>query len=409
MKRRNSFFKAVVMLTLCMLVLSACSVVTSTVINTNAPDNVTDKEKIEVSTTKELLEAIKPDTLIVIKPGYYNMSEYIESEWKNEGERWNDEHKYVKLRECHDGIEVVISHTDGLSIFGGGESPSETELVVDPRYAAVLTFEDCHSLTLSSLTMGHTGEVECSGNVLDFWECEDISLSAMDIYGCGVYGIGAYNDTKNMNVYSSTVRDCTYGPMYIYGCDGRFEFRNCWFDGSGPFSYVEKNDGMELCFYECNFGREETEYFKDIDWIYKENCRWNEERDPSAEYSYDVEPIDFENMTDIPCTADKISAKEWFGYCIVNPESGETTALPEIGSDGNFENVSMKINADGTGEIEYRGKKMKLSWENVDEYNVCFAIGDNRNVYGNLYKNGEYDNADVWMLIQVDESLVWMH
>ena len=34
-----------------------------------------------VSTTEELLEAIRPGAQILVEPGYYNLSEYIENVW----------------------------------------------------------------------------------------------------------------------------------------------------------------------------------------------------------------------------------------------------------------------------------------------------------------------------------------
>ena len=179
-------------------------------------------DMVTVDSIEELLEAVAPHTGILLKPGYYNMSEYIEYVWAQEGERWNEKHPYVQLRNCYDGVEVVIQRVDGLSICG--DNKNLTEIVVDPRYAQVLNFEECHDLTLSGLTMGHTETGACSGNVLDFRSCRNIRLSAMDIYGCGVYGIGCYDGTGELYVYSSTIRDCAYGALKILDGNGRFEF-----------------------------------------------------------------------------------------------------------------------------------------------------------------------------------------
>ena len=160
---------------------------------------------IEVESVKELLEAIKPGADITIKSGYYNLSEYIEEIWDGEGVKWNESHRYVKLMECYDGVEIVVERTDGISIRGGGAA-ADTEIVTDPRYAAVLNFSDCYNIKLSSLTMGHTEIGNCSGNVLNFTNCKNIELKNMDIYGCGVYGIGAYKGTNNMLVLSGYCR-----------------------------------------------------------------------------------------------------------------------------------------------------------------------------------------------------------
>lgn len=47
-------------------------------------------DTVTVGSIEELLEAIGPHTGILLKPGYYNMSEYIEYVWANEGESWNE-------------------------------------------------------------------------------------------------------------------------------------------------------------------------------------------------------------------------------------------------------------------------------------------------------------------------------
>ena len=71
-------------------------------------------DTVTVGSVEELLEAIGPHTGIFLKPGYYNMSEYIEYVWEKEGESWNERHPYVQLRDCYDGVEVVIRRVDGL-------------------------------------------------------------------------------------------------------------------------------------------------------------------------------------------------------------------------------------------------------------------------------------------------------
>lgn len=96
---------------------------------------------------------------IMIEPGYYNLSEYIGVISAREGENWNERCPYVQLRKCFDDVEVVIRRVDGLSICGDNENLPE--IVVDPRYAQVLSFEKCHNLTLSGLTMGHTETRDC--------------------------------------------------------------------------------------------------------------------------------------------------------------------------------------------------------------------------------------------------------
>ena len=127
--------------------------------------------KIHVSSTEELLEAIAPDASIVIEAGSYNMSDALEYLWKQGGEAWNEQHEYVQLKEVFDGVQFCVQNVKGLTIAGGSEDRAKTSLVIDPRYASVMYFEDCSDISLSSVTMGHTDMGDCSGNVIDLLGC----------------------------------------------------------------------------------------------------------------------------------------------------------------------------------------------------------------------------------------------
>ena len=114
-----------------------------------------DREVVKVSTTEEFLDAIAPDCHIIIEPGHYDMSETLEALWEAQGERWNEEHEFVQLRQAYDGTEIVIQNVTNLTIAGGTISPDDTELYIQPRYGAVLNFVDCEDLCLMNLMMGH--------------------------------------------------------------------------------------------------------------------------------------------------------------------------------------------------------------------------------------------------------------
>ena len=229
---------------------------------------------ITVNSAEELLEAIGPDVTVVLESGYYNLSEYIEDVWAKEGEDWNRNHPYVQLQECFDGVEAVIRRADGLCIYGNDEHL--TEIVTDPRHGRVMCFEECSDLSLFALTMGHTETGDCSGNVVDFYGCQNIMLSAMDIYGCGAFGIGCYEGTGELYVYNSTIRDCAYGALDIWDGTGRFDFYNCTLTGSDAYDQYEKTPDSELAFYGCVFGDNETSYYMFREDIYTQDCVWSE-------------------------------------------------------------------------------------------------------------------------------------
>lgn len=237
----------------------------------SADDNGIPMKTVNVSSAEEFLNAVSSNTEIIIKNGYYNMSYYVESKSQN------FTHKFVSFDDCFDGNEIFVENISFLKISGGTEKFSDTELVVTPRYAAVLNFENCNNVEFSNLTVGHVEAGECSGNVLNFSACSDITINNCDLYGCGVYGIGADNGTGNVYVNNSTIRDCSQGPMNIVGAKGVYEFSDCILKDSDSFGCFEKTDDCSLTFRNCTFGYWETSYFMFLEDITAENCTWSED------------------------------------------------------------------------------------------------------------------------------------
>ena len=218
---------------------------------------------IVVSTPEELIESIAPDTKIIIAPGKYNLSDYIE---KQDMDKFNESHKYVKLLDEFDGYELIIQDVDNLLISGGSAYQGQTEIVIEPRYANVFSLHNCNNIKLNQLTVGHTETGGCTGDVLCFEDCHDIGIYGMDIYGCGVYGISVYNfgtsypdaASGNIRVYNSIIRDCSQGAFAIHDLDDSLTFTNCMFYGSNGGGYINNTKDGKIIFKKCTFGREET-------------------------------------------------------------------------------------------------------------------------------------------------------
>lgn len=237
----------------------------------SADENGIPMKTVNVSSDSEFLNAISPNTEIVIKEGYYNLSDYVEKQSQSFA------HKFVRFDECFDGTEVFIENVSFFKISGGTKKFSDTEIVVTPRYATVLNFENCNNIEISNLTMGHVDAGECSGDVLDFSNCSDVTIDNTDLYGCGVYGIRAKDKTGNVYVSNSTIRDCSDGPMNIADVYGVFEFTNCTLTDSDGFGYFERGENCSLAFRNCTFGYWETSHFMFLEDIITENCTWSED------------------------------------------------------------------------------------------------------------------------------------
>ena len=141
-------------------------------------DNLPEDGSVIVSSIEELVEAVKPEAVIVIEPGRYNMTDFLSKfDSAEDIKTWNDAHDYVKLESVFDGIQIVFEDVYGLSISGKDQVTANTEIVTDPRYAAVMTFKNCNDLFLSYMTMGHTERGDCSGNVIDLIACDGMILA----------------------------------------------------------------------------------------------------------------------------------------------------------------------------------------------------------------------------------------
>ena len=243
------------------------------------------RKTVTVTTAEELLEAIGPNRDILVSGGQMNLSDTLQNMWDQNGSAWNAEHKYVQLQECFDGVELVIQDTENLRIAGASGNPADTELVIDPRYGAVLTFKNCRNVELAGLIMGHTQMGECTGNVVNFSRCENALLQQLDLYGCGVYALSA-QDSGNFHVRESVLRDCSMGPVDIEGGSGFFRFYDCSLTGSEAYAYYDGIEDTQLYFNRCTFGPKETEYFWFREDLEAVNCSWSEDIEIYPEFGY---------------------------------------------------------------------------------------------------------------------------
>lgn len=198
---------------------------------------------IEVRTVDEFLSAIGSDRVIRLMEGEYNLTQAVSYGQSATGEFWYWEDGY-------DGFQLRIFGVQNLSILGS--NAEVCNIVTAPRYANVLSFADCKNLELQGLCIGHTPEGYCSGGVLDFSSCTDVSIRSCDLYGCGTVGISASN-CRRFTVWDSVIHDCTYGAIEAYSCrdfrflDGRIEHCGIskdpeWQDGWTGFNLIRADD-----------------------------------------------------------------------------------------------------------------------------------------------------------------------
>ena len=172
------------------------------------PHPVSGTPVYKVSTVDELLAALGPERIIDLSEGVYDLSSAADyGSGSSDAYYWS---------ETYDGYELVINNVQNLHITGGdAETP---QIVTRPRYANVLKFEDCDTVTLGSLILGHTEERgTCSGGVVYFDNCDEMTVSFCRLYGCGTIGITAIN-CSGVYAMESFIYDCSQNAVFASSC-----------------------------------------------------------------------------------------------------------------------------------------------------------------------------------------------
>lgn len=182
--------------------------------------------QVHVSTADEFLAAIAPDTEIILDAALIDLSEAT-GYGEGEGE-------YYYWHEEFDGPELYITGVSNLTIRGGGNDRTENVLSAVPRYADVLSFENCSSIYVTGFTAGHTKEPgSCAGGVLHFWNSQDILVENCGLYGCGIVGVQG-DSSRNMQIIGNDIYECSTGGVYFSNCDDVNVDGNTFRDLGGP-------------------------------------------------------------------------------------------------------------------------------------------------------------------------------
>lgn len=392
------------------------------------PEPVTDDDlpegrdtTITVSSIEELVEAVAPEAVIVIEPGRYNMTDFLSRfDSADSIKAWNDAHDYAMIEDVYDGLEIVFENVYGLSISGKDQVTANTEIVTDPRYAAVMTFKNCSDLGLSFMTMGHTDRGDCSGNVLDLIGCDGVILVGLDLYGCGVYGIGASEGTANLIVTETTLRDCANGPFEIYEPQGEFVFSDCLLTGSSWGGYFDQNFNSSLSFIHCTFGDGETNTWAFADHVYFEDCTFGEITSypeyPDIEDDWDYEPpaLDLDEVRVIPAAREQIAGTGWETLYRMDVITDQIYYVGMGSSE--YRDISFSFYTDeylyGEGWYCLDGDYYELKWD-ITEDGVVKIIDEQGvgTVFAMLYENPNADGTvpSHWLRIAIGEETFWLY
>lgn len=227
---------------------------------------------VTVNNTQEFMDAIAPNTIIYLTPGEYNLTEWaydVFSDNEIQSECWYG--NYVSISDSFDGPEVKLSYLENLYIYN--DNPEElVSIVCEPRYSCVMNFDYCTNIHMSDLTMGHTTEEGyCTGAVIGINNGLDFEFYNMDLYGCGTYGISAY-DTDHISLHNSTIHDCSYGCLELNSCKSVYCEDSSFIDCAEAFNAFDiYNTGLDLsnCYFnnlpEVIFAMDNISYVRILD------------------------------------------------------------------------------------------------------------------------------------------------
>ncbi|MGH4121348.1 MAG: right-handed parallel beta-helix repeat-containing protein [Clostridium sp.] len=199
---------------------------------------IVEPEVIEVSNAKDLLENIGPNKTIKLKTGEYDLLAVKDLN-----------NKYLKFEKVFDGQQLVISDISNLTI--EGLKDAEVKLLVNPRYANVLTFKNSDNINISNIIAGHYPDKgSCTGGVFFFDNCKNIDIKNSVLFGCGTEGINL-NKVENFNFVNSTIKECSYDLMNLIDSKN-IVFKDSNFYDTMEYNLINVSNTKDVIFDKCN-------------------------------------------------------------------------------------------------------------------------------------------------------------
>ena len=222
----------------------------------NEPDCNEDNAKQEtviVGGLFELFNEIADNKCILVMPGTYNITDFIEANEKElEYWDWEDEKFFgygVYQDEVYDGKQLIIGNVDNLTIMSA-DPDDPAEIIVDPRYAHVLTFYDCDRLEIDDIVIGHSDMGDCRGNVFDLILCDDVEMNNVDAYGCGVIALSTAS-CDDIRLNHCNLHDC-YDGIIRAEYTTNLVARYCRFSNVDSWGIITA-DNSQIDLISCNF------------------------------------------------------------------------------------------------------------------------------------------------------------
>ncbi len=218
------------------IVLGGEGSVSNSIVNNINPVDSSTLKTVNISNSKELISNIAPNTKIVLKAGDYNLLEPKVLD-----------NKYVEYNKVFDGYEIAIKDVNNLTI--EAEQGAKVNLLIDPRYAYVMSFTNSRGINISGIVAGHyPNKGNCTGGVFKFENCKDVKIDNSELFGCGTEGL-TLNAVNNLQFTNSIIRDCSYGIMTMNNSTN-VNFNNSTFKDNEKyyaFNIMHSDANFEKC------------------------------------------------------------------------------------------------------------------------------------------------------------------
>lgn len=252
-------------------------------------------------------------------------------------------------------------------------------------------------------------------------DLEELNVTGWFNSDVGLYGsFGIYTDTDGHYHYEECYADdfCPYyvktaeGGHYLYlFCqqnEGAFPtFALMVYDVSGGklTSVGEKNVGPGYIPSDLHLIPTDPEalYLDDFDSMAQNMMLFAVGADGMPQLLEDLEPIfEAEGFVEYGCYDEMLEDTTWWSYVDVDPQSGESNWLSS-------EDVVLTFLADKTGSIQRGEENNSFTWSCLEDGSACITLENGVNYYLTIYEDGIEDSGMYWMLLTLEERLVWLY
>ena len=172
-------------------------------ISTSVTEGTTGSRK--VSDINSFLAALDSNTIIELSEGIYRLDQALDygKDSDNPAYYWEP---------VGDGYQLVLNHLHDLIIVGANQE--NTSLLTAPRFANVISMENCKRIHMEGLTVGHTDAGElCSGGVIQLLDCINTDFRSMGLFGCGIWGFELQR-CSDIIIDRCSIYECSYSGVY---------------------------------------------------------------------------------------------------------------------------------------------------------------------------------------------------